>query len=276
MIKMTWITDPHFNFISDNAFKNFLSHLNGESSDFFGTKLDKPDFLLIGGDIGEANSVCKYLKKIAKFFKETTVIFVTGNHDFYRSGIDFVNRKIIKTIEPHDNLIWLDRVPYVEITPSCAVIGHSGWSDGRYGNWLCSNVDLADYHYIADLAFISQSDRLKVLQELAGKAAYHIKNSLEAAFAKYSKVFLLTHVPPWREAAVYDGKPSDDDWAPHFSCKVMGDAINAFMVNCDGELTVLCGHTHGKGFLDIPPNIHVITGGSKYGHPKVNRVFDIA
>ena len=242
--------------------------------DFFGKKTEKPDFILIGGDIGEGDNVHKYLKKMGKFFK-CPVLVVCGNHDFYNSSIDFVTQKIIKAIEPYDNLIWLDQVPYVEITPTCAVIGHSGWSDGRYGDYFNSNVDLSDYHCIADLMVISKSDRLKVLQELAAKAADHIKNSLEAVFPKYETVYLLTHVPPWREAAVNAGKMSDDDWAPHFSSKIMGDTIEEFMKDCKGQLIVLCGHSHGFGDIQIFPNVRCITGDARYEHPKVNGIFKI-
>ena len=282
MKTIVWTTDPHLNFCSGNVQHTFFNRLAGDARDFFGQKTEKPDFVLVGGDIGEANNVDKYLKKMAKRL-DCQVLFVLGNHDYYRSSVDYANRKVAKAISYYDNLTWLDRVSYVEITPTCAVIGHSGWSDGRYGNWLCSNVDIADYHYIADLMVISQSDKLKVMQELAAKAAYHIKNSLKAAFDKYSKVFLLTHIPPWREAAVNRGRISDDNWVPHFASKIMGETIESFMRGCKDHLTVLCGHSHGNlsyamgsdTIVNVAKNIVCLTGDAQYYFPKINGIFKV-
>ena len=39
-------------------------------------------------------------------------------------------------------------------------------------------------------------------------------------------------------------------------------------------MTVLCGHTHGEGQAQILPNLKVLTGGAKYGEPRVQRVFE--
>ncbi len=43
----------------------------------------------------------------------------------------------------------------------------------------------------------------------------------------------------------------------------------------DHTITVLCGHTHGAGDVQIRPNLRVITGGADYGTPIVNRLFNI-
>jgi len=37
----------------------------------------------------------------------------------------------------------------------------------------------------------------------------------------------------------------------------------------DHTLTVLCGHTHGKGKAAIFPNLRVKTAGAKYGKPRL-------
>ena len=39
-------------------------------------------------------------------------------------------------------------------------------------------------------------------------------------------------------------------------------------------MTVLCGHTHGKGEVQILPNLIVKTGGADYGKPELqNPIF---
>ncbi len=86
---------------------------------------------------------------------------------------------------------------------------------------------------------------------------------------------LLTHIPPLREACWHDGKISDDDWAPFFTCRAVGDAILEIMADHPRQqLTVLCGHTHGAGVAHPLPNVEILTGGAKYGHPAVQRIFE--
>lgn len=38
------------------------------------------------------------------------------------------------------------------------------------------------------------------------------------------------HVPPFREASWHQGRISDDDWLPHFTCKAVGDVLREAMV----------------------------------------------
>ena len=71
---------------------------------------------------------------------------------------------------------------------------------------------------------------------------------------------LLTHVPPVREACWHEGQLSDDQWAPHFTCLAVGEAILDVMAgHPDKRLTVLCGHTHGQGETQPLPNVQILT-----------------
>jgi hypothetical protein len=40
-------------------------------------------------------------------------------------------------------------------------------------------------------------------------------------------------------------------------------------------MTVLCGHTHSSGIVQILDNLSVLTGGADYGRPQLQRVFDL-
>jgi hypothetical protein len=40
------------------------------------------------------------------------------------------------------------------------------------------------------------------------------------------------------------------------------------------QLTVFCGHTHSPGECRPLPNVHILTGGAKYGQPAVQRVLE--
>jgi 3',5'-cyclic-AMP phosphodiesterase len=41
------------------------------------------------------------------------------------------------------------------------------------------------------------------------------------------------------------------------------------------KLTVLCGHTHGRGEVEILPNLKVLTGGAQYGKPEIQPLLDV-
>ena len=111
---------------------------------------------------------------------------------------------------------------------------------------------------------------------MADDAAVRFRHWLPQALARYPHVLFLTHVPPFRDAAWYAGKPSDDEHLPHFSSKASGDAIlDATASHPQSELTVLCGHTHGGGEVSIQPDLHVITGPARYGAPTIQRLLNI-
>ena len=66
------------------------------------------------------------------------------------------------------------------------------------------------------------------MQQLADADAMKLQNDLEQAISQNpKKIIVLTHVPPFKEACLHEGKMSDDDWLPYFSSKVMGDVLTA-------------------------------------------------
>ena len=177
----------------------------------------------------------------------------------------------------HSDLHYLTQLGVIELTPRVGLIGHDGWADARYGDYENSDVILTDYALIAELAGHFQLDRRPTLERLGDEAAAHIRQVLPEALARYERVVLLTHVPPLREACWHAGRLSDDNWAPHFSCKAMGDAILDIMrEHPDRKLTVLCGHTHGEGEAHPLGNVEVLTAGAEYGCPALTRVFEFA
>ena len=143
------------------------------------------------------------------------------------------------------------------------------------GDYERSQIYLHDYQLIAELSIYGKTARRQVLETLGDEAAAHIRRVLPTALEKSSHVVLLTHVPPLREACWHEGQISDDAWAPHFTCKAVGDAILEIMtLHPDQQLTVLCGHTHGCGETRPLDNVLILTGGAEYGKPAVQRVFE--
>ncbi len=75
-LRIAWLTDIHLNFVSPHDRAGWYANLAGQ----------KLDALLVGGDIGEADSVARFLTEIESALG-VPIYFVLGNHDFYRSSI---------------------------------------------------------------------------------------------------------------------------------------------------------------------------------------------
>jgi len=77
-------------------------------------------------------------------------------------------------------------------------------------------------------------------------------------------------VPPFAEASWHLGQTSDDDGLPHFACRAVGEAPRDVMsARPQCRLTVLCGHTHSQGSVQVAPNLEAHTGGAEYGAPAI-------
>ncbi len=265
-MRIVWVTDIHLNFVDDQAQDDWFSSLSAE----------KPDAVLIGGDIGEAKSVGDFLLRSAKSVG-CPVYFVLGNHDFYGSSIEAVRRELKLLAESSEALHYLSTAEQpIELTKKIALIGHDGWADGRIGDYMRSLVMMNDYRLIEELCGMDKASRWQQLQELGEEAAEHIESQLELALEQYNEVYLLTHVPPFREACWHEGKLSNDEWIPHFTCAAIGDVLRDTMRRRpDQQLTVFCGHTHGAGTAQPLPNVRVETGAAEYGSPGITRTWSI-
>ena len=236
---------------------------------------EEPDAVLIGGDISEAPDLAQHLKEMARRL-ERPIYFVLGNHDFYRSSFEQVHSIARRLSQDEEHLTWLTEGGVVELTVHTALVGHDGWTDARFGDFENSDVILNDYFLIDDLSGLGRSALRNKLQSLGDAAAASVQADLSQAIEIHRDVILLTHVPPFREACWYDGRISDDNYLPHFSCGAVGRALEDIMAaRPNRHLTVLCGHTHGAGEAQIGGNMHVLTGEAKYGRPTIQQVLDV-
>jgi hypothetical protein len=164
----------------------------------------------------------------------------------------------------------------VELSKEAALVGVDGWADGRLGDYVRSPVMLNDYQLIADLAGLSKADRLDRLHRFGDAEADRLRAPLADALRDHPRVIVATHVPPFREACWHEGRVSNDDWLPHFSCRAVGEVLReAAAKRPDRKIRVLCGHTHGQGSAEILPNLKVMTGGAEYGEPRVQGVLEL-
>ena len=266
-MRATWLTDIHLNFLRPLALKAFYDRVRAE----------RPDAVLITGDIAEGDSVAKYLAEMAEAFG-VPIYFVLGNHDFYRANIRVVRGDIPRA---HKRATYMAAVPSVQLTDRVTMIGVDGWGDARCGD-LASTVQLSDWGLIDELKKhkTDRDARIAALQRL-GTAEGRLLAEKLAAVAHAPELLVLTHVPPYPEACVYDGEQSSPAWLPWFTCIATGEALDAHArAHPAQRITVLCGHSHGIGSYQRLPNLEVRTGGwpphvEGYGNPVVQATLEL-
>jgi len=271
-------TDIHLNFCKEDRIRIFCDQI-----------LEKePDALVITGDISEAPTVVDHLAIISLLLdKSFPIFFVLGNHDYYNGSITEVRETIKRLftyteemkIDKAPRLAWLGSSGIIPLTDNVALVGADGWYDGQYANWFTSKVMLNDYLVIRELNDRScpvHQLKFEKINELSKNSAEYVRANTEKAFKDFNHIFVATHVAPFRESAVYQGKISNDDWMPHFSSKAMGDVLYKLAeANPDKKITVLCGHSHGEADVTLLPNLRAVTGGAKYYLPSPGKVFSL-
>ena len=267
-MRLAWCTDIHLNFLEADELTRFC--------DAIATHPDAPEAVVITGDISEAPGLSEHLAFLEREL-DRPIYFVLGNHDYYRGSIQSVRAAMRALSSTSRHLRWMPAAGVVRLGTDVALVGHDGWADGRLGDYARSRVLLNDYLHIDELAYLPKGERLLKLNALGDEAAAYFRETLPSALDGYAHVVVATHVPPFSAACVQDGKVSDDDWLPHFSCHAVGEALLEVMARyADRTMTVLCGHTHGEGTAVIRPNLTVHTGHAHYGAPVVQRVLELS
>ena len=230
--------------------------------------------LWVGGDIGEADNVAQLLTELCDAV-QIPVYCVLGNHDFYFGSITEVRERLRSLSAELPHLHYLSQMGAVAVTREIGLVGHDGWADGRIGDYETSMVMMNDYRHIAELSSCTKRERLALLHDLGDEAAGHIKKGLLAGIQKYQQVYVVTHIPPVREACWYNGETADDEWAPHFTCQAVGKVIlEAAADYPDRAVTVLCGHTHSGGTCQAAANVVIHTDEAEYEQPQLSRVLE--
>jgi Icc-related predicted phosphoesterase len=264
-MRVAWVTDIHLNFVDDEGIEQFCRQILATDC----------DALLVGGDIGEAPSVARYLDGLVRRL-ERPVYFVLGNHDYYRGSIQNIRQWAITVTKQSPWLRWLPAASVVALTTRTALVGQDGWSDGRLGDFLGSPVRLNDYLLIEELRGLEKPALLAKLNALGDEAGDYLRTTLREALVRFDKTIVLTHVPPFRESCLYRGKPGDPNWLPHFTCKAVGDVLETLMEKYPERQTrVLCGHSHGAAEIEVLSNLRVTTGPAEYGRPAVSALLEV-
>lgn len=263
--RIAWLTDIHLDSVEPRDIDAFFAKVGSL----------EVDSILVGGDIAKAATFGPHLTTLAEMVQRP-VYFVLGNHDYYRGTMSEVRKHAAQLSEESHWLRWLPRSGVVTLSESTCLIGYGSWADGRLGLGARSTILLNDYVLIRDFIPLGLADRFVKLAELGDESAAYFRTVLPGALDSFPHVILLTHVPPFEEAAWHEGKRSNDQWLPHLTCSAAGEVLAEVMdAHPDRRLTVLCGHTHSPGEVRIRPNLLVRTGGARYGHPAVQDILEV-
>jgi len=264
-VRATWLTDIHLNFLRPLALRAFYDRIKAEA----------PQVLLVTGDIGESDSVVRFVTELGQI---APIYFVLGNHDYYRSSIAAVRGAMERLGEA---ATWLPAHDPLRLTPTTVMLGVDGWGDARCGD-LDSTVQLSDWKLIEDFkrAKDDRVARIDICKRLGGNEARALRDKLELA-SEAKHLLVLTHVPPFPEACVYGGEPSTPPWLPWFTCISTGEMLRGHAeAHPEQQILVLCGHSHGAGSFKPLPNLEVRTGGwpagvADYGNPIVQQTIEV-
>ncbi|MBA3550581.1 MAG: metallophosphoesterase [Nannocystis sp.] len=280
-MRVAWATDIHLDFLGDEQVRAFAATLAQE----------RPEAVVLSGDLSHAELLEHHLRLLAGVLT-CPIYFVLGNHDYYGSSIVDVRQAVVELCARRSRLRWLPACGVVSLSAETALIGIDGWADARLGDPAHTTVVLNDFFHIAELAatldpqvrarpgLLRASDREplhRVLRELGDVEAARCDELLTAALASHPQVLIVTHIPPFAAACWHEGRLSDDNWLPYFSCAALGEVLRAqARAHPQRRLMVLCGHTHGAGEAQIEPNLRVLTGGAVYRRPQLQQVLELA
>ena len=244
-MRFAWTTDLHFDSVELDAVDRFCDAVAAA----------KVEGLIISGDIAESKSLVDWLTILDRNLG-LPVYFVLGNHDFYGGSVAGVRRTVGHL--DHARLKYLPATGPVDLGDGVAMVGHDGWGDCRIGE-VDNFAILTDYLAIKDLSEVVDRDDVLMdfqkrgpligkLRALGDEAAEQLRPHLEAAAGQSNAVVVVTHVPPFRQAAWHGGSISEEKWLPGFTCKAIGDLLETTAnAHPDCRITVLCGpHTRDR------------------------------
>lgn len=217
--------------------------------------------IFLTGDISNGQQTVEDLEKLADHV-DCLIYFVLGNHDLHFSSIEKIYDSVRQMCQQHKNLIWITEAGVVHLNEEVAVIGTEGWYDAEEGTpgYLKMTFDwmlVEDFRQLPNM-----SERIKAWRRLADRSADDITDKLKKAIEQnYKTIYILTHVPPWKEATRDVGTLLEKFWLPYNTNLRLGRAIEKVMSEHKKRYaTVLCGHTHTPLAIRVSRNIECIVG----------------
>lgn len=259
-MRLAWCSDTHLDMVDSFSLEQFSESIANSAS----------SAIVLTGDISDGKNIGRHLADFAAL--DMPVYFVLGNHDYYHRSIADVRSEIAQITNETAELVWLSSADPVALADGVALIGHDGWADGTAGTGLlASPVQLNDERLIQEhYQCADRAELAQLVRKLAREGTQFLQGQLDGLGADIHHVIVATHVPPFTEAALYEGNPSEPDFLPHFSNPGLGRMLVEHVEKRPNrKLSVLCGHTHDVAFKQPNPRIKVHVAGAQYGAPRI-------
>ena len=232
-----------------------------------------PDVVLLTGDVSNALSLEDDLHSI-QHAANAPVYAVLGNHDYFGSSFTEVQNRTRMRVSNQNMITWLDDVNYISLPDDIALVGNGCWGDASAGSYWNSSLslELPDFREIEDFRALSRQERLQLMKSLGKKAARHLADSCFQAAQIHQMVIVLTHVPPFPQVCLFEGRVNNESLA-FFCCAQAGKALRDVAVAFPGvRFIVLSGHSHEEAEYDVLPNLRAIVQGAQYHKPSYRAI----
>lgn len=259
-MKYAYCTDVHLDHLDPSELKRFYDEVRDA------TTMDT--IMLVTGDITTSCKLFEHIDGLGQACRGK-MLYVLGNHDRWGSSLAQCERDLRPHGVPQGHSVFMDLVESIELEEGLHVVGDSGWYDGRNGLQGNPKMILNDWFCIQDY---KGKDERRCSAEIADGRAKVLEAKLRAVCAsdKTTRVVVLTHVPPFPEAAFHMGRMGDDYAQPWFTSRVIGDVLDQVAKEFYWvKFEVLCGHTHSRAHYKRDDNLVVSTGQAQYGAPRV-------
>jgi len=257
-LKIHWLSDLHLDKSTEAQFHRLLGKL--ESSD--------ADCVVITGDTSTSKQITNHLRAIADASSPRPAYFVTGNHDYFGGKISAVDESLEGLCRQVGNLHHLDGKRIIPLSRTTCLLGHRGWPDARAGYGQRTFLKSPDHRAILDFHGLTNRQSLAKMREMGNESASAIRRILPLALRRFQHVIIMTHIPPFQEAVLYDGKPCSPALLPHYVNLSTGLVIRGIArAYPTKKVTVLAGHTHHANISQVAPNVCVRVASARRGRP---------
>jgi predicted phosphohydrolase len=255
--KYLWFTDTHLNQVAPWTFWRWLHRLSRA----------EVDGVFLTGDISNGIFLIPHLRLLSKNVS-CPIYFILGNHDEHWSSFAQVKQKLLSLTSECPNLIWLSQQQPIKLTEEVALIGTEGWYDCRIGdpNYIRFAPDVLLINEIRERK--SLKDKISLFRELSNESCRQIEEKLISALDRdFKTVYILTHMPCWKEASRDEGTLFEKYWLP-YNCNIkLGETIEKVMAGRKKrDVVVLMGHTHCPEFIRVSRNIQCQVGAAGIKH----------
>ncbi len=257
------MTDLHLDQADNNQMADFIRKL--ESSEF--------DIALLTGDISSSRDLPEYLEMLSKACGSRDLYFTLGNHDHYGSSISETLDRSRRLCSQIPNLHHLSTGGAVDLGNHTFLIGGDGWADGQWRGKRTEDIRSPDHYSIRDFRSLNKWQCYRKMKQLGKESTNAIRQRLKPKLRNAQKIIVANHIPPFRTSALFNGKPCDANYQPHFVQSTLGAMLICMAKeNREKQFIMLSGHTHSECSDQIFPNLTSLVGGHKKNQPKIQQI----